>query len=351
MAMFTKLRPHAHAFLRAASQLCTMYIYTMGDRNYAREMAKLLDPTGELFNGRVIGSGDSTSQHKKDLDIVLGAEPTVLITDDTDRVWPKNLANLIRIDRYHFFKQSAAGFRQPGRSVMEREWRDEGDNGDRVQLRDVLGVIAAAHRRFFEGTAAANTADDATADMDAAMLRSAAETEGAKTRNSGINKPVSDEEAALKLESRDVRRLLTVPEDGPLADVRVVFSRVVAQSEPRPERHPLWLLATALGAEVLTSVDDGNGATHIVAHAEGDGDGGRKTEKVKWAAKSGASAVSADWLAKCGDEWARVDESRYSLLGPEKNIGGKVREKPVVETAEEAADVAGSPPGSPGYSA
>ena len=351
MAMFTKLRPHAHAFLRAASQLCTMYIYTMGDRNYAREMAKLLDPTGELFNGRVIGSGDSTSQHKKDLDIVLGAEPTVLITDDTDRVWPKNLANLIRIDRYHFFKQSAAGFRQPGRSVMEREWRDEGDNGDRVQLRDVLGVIAAAHRRFFEGTAAANTADDATADMDAAMLRSAAETEGAKTRNSGINKPVSDEEAALKLESRDVRRLLTVPEDGPLADVRVVFSRVVAQSEPRPERHPLWLLATALGAEVLTSVDDGKGATHIVAHAEGDGDGGRKTEKVKWAAKSGASAVSADWLAKCGDEWARVDESRYSLLGPEKNIGGKVREKPVVETAEEAADVAGSPPGSPGYSA
>jgi len=61
--------------------------------------------------------------------------------------------------------------------------------------------------------------------------------------------------------------------------------------------------------------------------------------------------VSADWLAKCGDEWARVDESRYSLLEPEKNIGGKVREKPVVETAEEAADVAGSPPGSPGYSA
>ena len=91
MAMFTKLRPHAHAFLRAASQLCTMYIYTMGDRNYAREMAKLLDPTGELFNGRVIGSGDSTSQYKKDLDIVLGAEPTVLITDDTDRVWPKKI--------------------------------------------------------------------------------------------------------------------------------------------------------------------------------------------------------------------------------------------------------------------
>ena len=152
----------------------------------------------------------------------------------------KNLANLIRIDRYHFFKQSAAGFRQPGRSVMERQWRDEGDNGDRAQLRDVLAVIAAAHRRFFEGTAAANTADDAIAEMDASMLRSASATEGDDVRQTN-HKPVSDEEASTKLESRDVRRLLTVPEDGPLANVRVVFSRVVAQSEPRPEGCPLWV--------------------------------------------------------------------------------------------------------------
>ena len=287
-------------------------------------------------------SGDSTSQYKKDLDIVLGAEPTVLITDDTDRVWPKNIANLIRIDRYHFFKQSAAGFRQPGRSVMERQWRDEGDNGDRAQLRDVLAVIAAAHRRFFEGTAAANTANDAIAEMDASMLRSATVTEGDDHRETP-DEPVSDE-AAAKLESRDVRRLLTVPEDGPLANVRVVFSRVVAQSEPRPERHPLWLLATALGAEVLNSVDDGEGATHVVAHAGGDGDG-RRTDKVKWAAS--ASAVSADCRG-CADEWARVDESRYSLLGPDD--GGKVRDAGGGHGRRRCRRYRFSP-GSPGYSA
>jgi hypothetical protein len=111
------------------------------------------------------------------------------------------------------------------------------------------------------------------------------------------------------------------------------------------------LLATALGAEVLNSVDDGKGATHVVAHAgTGDGDG-RRTDKVKWAAKTpGASAVSADWLAKCADEWARVDESRYSLLGPDSGTL-KVRDEPVVDTGGEDADVTGSPPGSPGYSA
>ena len=149
LCMFTKLRPRAREFLRAASAMCQLYVYTMGDKNYAREMAKILDPTGELFNGRVIANSDSTCSRTKDLDIVLGAEGSVLIVDDTDRVWPHNLANLIRIDRYHFFPQSAAGFRQPGRSVLERAWKDEGANGDREQLRDVLRVIATAHAAFF----------------------------------------------------------------------------------------------------------------------------------------------------------------------------------------------------------
>jgi hypothetical protein len=31
-------------------------VYTMGDRDYAAEMARLLDPEGRLFHGRVISS-------------------------------------------------------------------------------------------------------------------------------------------------------------------------------------------------------------------------------------------------------------------------------------------------------
>jgi RNA polymerase II C-terminal domain phosphatase-like 3/4 len=83
-----------HEFLAAASRLCQLYVYTMGDKNYAREMAALLDPSGRLFGGRIIANSDSTNAHTKDLDIVLGAEPAVLVVDDTDRVWPHNLVNL-----------------------------------------------------------------------------------------------------------------------------------------------------------------------------------------------------------------------------------------------------------------
>lgn len=33
-----------------------LHVYTMGDRDYAAEMAKLLDPSGRFFHGRVISA-------------------------------------------------------------------------------------------------------------------------------------------------------------------------------------------------------------------------------------------------------------------------------------------------------
>lgn len=73
-------------FLKEASQMFEMYIYTMGDRAYAMEMAKLLDPRREYFDARVISRDDGTQRHQKGLDIVLGQENAVLILDDTETV-------------------------------------------------------------------------------------------------------------------------------------------------------------------------------------------------------------------------------------------------------------------------
>ncbi|KAG8364077.1 hypothetical protein BUALT_Bualt19G0088800 [Buddleja alternifolia] len=71
--MMTKLRP----------RLFEMCIFTMGERAYALEMAKLLDPQGIYFNSRVIAKEDCTESHRKGLDIILGHESAVLILDDT----------------------------------------------------------------------------------------------------------------------------------------------------------------------------------------------------------------------------------------------------------------------------
>lgn len=82
----TKLRPFVHTFLKEASQLFEMYIYTMGERAYAYEMAKLLDPKREYFSSKVISRDDGTQKHQKGLDVVLGHESAVLILDDTENV-------------------------------------------------------------------------------------------------------------------------------------------------------------------------------------------------------------------------------------------------------------------------
>lgn len=86
MHMMTKLRPFVRPFLKEASEMFEMYIYTMGDRPYALEMAKLLDPGREYFNAKVISRDDGTQRHQKGLDVVLGQESAVLILDDTENV-------------------------------------------------------------------------------------------------------------------------------------------------------------------------------------------------------------------------------------------------------------------------
>ncbi|XP_061356677.1 RNA polymerase II C-terminal domain phosphatase-like 4 isoform X3 [Gastrolobium bilobum] len=84
MHMMTKLRPFVRTFLKEANEMFEMYIYTMGDRPYALEMAKLLDPQGEYFNAKVISRDDGTQKHQKGLDVVLGQDSAVLILDDTE---------------------------------------------------------------------------------------------------------------------------------------------------------------------------------------------------------------------------------------------------------------------------
>ena len=80
----------------------------MGNKLYATEMAKVLDPTGSLFSGRVISrgddgdplNGDERVPKSKDLDGVLGMESAVVIIDDSVRVWPHNKLNLIVVERF-----------------------------------------------------------------------------------------------------------------------------------------------------------------------------------------------------------------------------------------------------------
>ncbi|KAG2240893.1 hypothetical protein Bca52824_097003 [Brassica carinata] len=147
MHMMTKLRPFVHSFLKEASKMFVLYIYTMGDRPYARQMAKLLDPKGEYFGERIISRDDGTVRHQKSLDVVLGQEKAVLILDDTENAWPSHKDNLIVIERYHFFASSCKQFDHIFQSLSQLKSDESEPDG---ALATVLKVLKQTHSLFFE---------------------------------------------------------------------------------------------------------------------------------------------------------------------------------------------------------
>uniref|UniRef100_A0A1S3YTL3 protein-serine/threonine phosphatase n=2 Tax=Nicotiana TaxID=4085 RepID=A0A1S3YTL3_TOBAC len=124
-----------------------MYIYTMGERPYALEMANLLDPGGIYFHSRVIAQGDCTQRHQKGLDVVVGQESAVLILDDTEAVWGKHKENLILMERYHFFTSSCRQFGLKCKSLSETK---SDENEVEGALASVLKVLQQIHTLFFD---------------------------------------------------------------------------------------------------------------------------------------------------------------------------------------------------------
>ena len=270
MRMWTKLRPYVREFLASASEHFELYVYTMGAKAYAKEMVGLLDPTGELGlradptadSDRVIGKEDSTAEHTKDLDVILGSERTTIIVDDSPAVWPQFKAQLLVPRRYHYFPSSASrdaslppNF-QPHLSVGQDELSEDG------QLHALLTALKAIHAHYF----------------DVALPESP----------DGASNPPH-----VSASVRAVRRRV-------LADHTLVFSHIIPLEQQRtPEAHSAWCLASELGATIQSSV--GPSVTHVVA-------GSDHTDKVRWARSKGVHAVSIDWLASCGYLWRAADE-------------------------------------------
>ncbi|KAM1128863.1 hypothetical protein ACFX13_039459 [Malus domestica] len=141
-----KLRPFVRTFLKEASEMFEMYIYTMDTRVYALEMVKLLDPRKEDFSDRVISCEDAIKRYQKGLDIVLGQENAVLILDDKEDAWTKHNSNLILIEKYHFFRSSSdkGGFKCKSLSELKSD-----ESETQGALAAVLDVLKQIHTTFF----------------------------------------------------------------------------------------------------------------------------------------------------------------------------------------------------------
>ncbi|XP_072081835.1 RNA polymerase II C-terminal domain phosphatase-like 4 isoform X1 [Arachis hypogaea] len=252
MHMMTKLRPFVRTFLREASEMFEMYIYTMGDRPYALEMAKLLDPQGEYFNAKVISRDDGTQKHQKGLDIVLGQESAVVILDDTEHAWVKHKDNLILMERYHFFGSSCRQFGFNCKSLAELKSDEDEAEG---ALAKILQVLKQIHYKFFY------------------ELEDIAE--------------------------RDVRQVLKSLRREVLSGCVIVFSRIFHGALPS-----LRKMAEQLGAICLTELDPS--VTHVVATDAG-------TEKARWAVKEKRFLVHPRWIEAANYFWEKQPEENFVL--------------------------------------
>ena len=90
---------------------------------------------------------DSTQRYVKNLDVVLGADTSVVILDDTEGVWPAHTANLIHVDRYIFFPACVTRFGRLHKSLLEAGHDEDVETG---MLSTSLRVMQEAHRTLFQ---------------------------------------------------------------------------------------------------------------------------------------------------------------------------------------------------------
>ena len=141
MVFLTKLRPFVRDFLEEANKIFTMYVYTKGNRDYAKFIMKLIDPKQIYFGERVITRDESP--YMKTLDLVLAHERGVVIVDDTRDVWPDHKSNLVEISKYNYFRMSKSQHLKP--YSEEKTDESETDGG----LANVLKLLKEVHCGFF----------------------------------------------------------------------------------------------------------------------------------------------------------------------------------------------------------
>lgn len=100
---YVKVRPGLKEFFAKLAPLFEMYIYTMATRPYALEIAKIIDPNGDLFGDRILSRDENGSLTTKSLERLFPTDQSmVIIIDDRGDVWNWS-DNLIKVIPYNFF--------------------------------------------------------------------------------------------------------------------------------------------------------------------------------------------------------------------------------------------------------
>lgn len=97
LVYYIKLRPGLVEFLKEIEELYELHIYTMGTKDYAKAVAKEIDPEGCLFKERILSRDESGCLTQKKLQRIFPCDTSmVVVLDDRSDVWSYS-PNLVRI--------------------------------------------------------------------------------------------------------------------------------------------------------------------------------------------------------------------------------------------------------------
>ncbi|GLE10400.1 hypothetical protein PINS_up022501 [Pythium insidiosum] len=266
-----KLRPGLSAFLSELSTMYDLFIYTHGTRLYAEEIAKIIDPTGAIFQHRIVARTDTPDMAHKSLKLLFPScdDRMILVLDDRIDVWKENEGNVFLIEPFRHFKCTAEINNASGQSVLGAGDNDDSNTTIDRHLSHATRVLKHVHDAFY----------------------------GSRT--------ISAEEQ-LAGRGSDVKQLLLEHKKTVLTGCRIVFSGLWEQGVRRPETRYLWRLAVELGATPSMQMQDFN-LTHLVIHPAR-----LETQKhIQARATPGVFVVTPEWMLKSARIWQRADESEF----------------------------------------
>lgn len=269
---YVKLRPGLDEFLRAMAPKYEMHVYTMATRQYALEIAKIIDPKGEFFSDRILSRDASGSLLHKDLKRLFPVSTRmVTIIDDRGDVW-NWIPNLVRVVPYHFWSNTGDINSQylPKRSGLVTPDQIE-DSDDKIasqnndsELRSVGKALEALHQEFYD-----------------------------------LYNP--------QTELPNVGKILPALKSEVFDGCVILFSGFFPLGTTDLDSADIVQWVRSFGAIVLA--DYLPSVTHVVARNAG-------TMKARQAAGQRKMVVGIEWIFECLEQWRHVDEDRYLLDVP-----------------------------------
>ncbi|TPX58432.1 hypothetical protein PhCBS80983_g03118 [Powellomyces hirtus] len=351
---YVKLRPGTREFLSAMNELYEMHIYTMGSRQYADQIAMILDPDRHLFKDRIISRDENRSNFKSIQRLFPSDQSMVVIVDDRSDIWRWS-PNLYKILPFNFFvgtgdinapRLPPSGPPRSGpvlpvsqlvaeppddddeKSVEEKDLSDDVQHQFLDDLEKTRPLEKISEELEEEGdrntdamevdTPAADSATDnvkpktPTKELSPRRRTVLVDNDRELDRVTEILRNVHHtfyaEKAASGPAPPDVGEIMARQKKDVLRGVKIVFSGVIP-SNLNPAQQDIWIGAEQFGAKC--SVDLSDDVTHVVTVKQ---IGTNRTNKVRRARNMpGVFVVKPDWLYDSISRWERQEEEEYLL--------------------------------------